>query len=107
MRPYFLGFCLVLVGCSTAADRDSARAAWSSCIDQAIQRLDDGRTDPVSMATGIAPHCAMQYQRLTDRMVGANITARGQADMRLMMREEEIKLVTAAVVSSRSHRASR
>jgi hypothetical protein len=95
---------LVLTGCATAGDRTAARFSWGSCISDVVAALDDGKSDPVIIATGVSPRCAVQYDRLTQIMVSENITQGGQDNMRRLMRDDEIRLITTAVLS---HRAAR
>jgi hypothetical protein len=95
---------LVLAGCATAGDKAAARDSWGSCISDGVAALDDGKSDPVSIATGVSPRCAVQYDRLTQIMVSENITQAGEDNARRLMREDEIRLITAAVLS---HRAAR
>jgi len=51
-----IGAALLLAECASVEDRMAeakpALDAWSKCIMRAIARLDDGKTDPVSMAYG-------------------------------------------------------
>lgn len=93
---------LFLAGCATQGDRDSARDAYGDCVARAVARLDDGRTDPVSMAVGIAPACAVEYQRLSELMIRSQVTDNSQVDMRRQMRDGEIRLVTAAIIARRA-----
>lgn len=94
----------MLGGCATAADKDSVRRAWGDCVAREVDRLDDGRTDPVSVAVGVAPQCAAQYQRLSDAMISENVTRAGQDNMRRQMRDGEIKMITSAVLTRRAAR---
>jgi hypothetical protein len=55
-----LGACNVLGGGD--AQKDAVRNAWGDCIMQAITRLDDGKSDPLSVAVGVAPQCALSGQ---------------------------------------------
>lgn len=84
------------------AEVAAARDAYGSCVAAAVARMDDGRTDPFSLAVGIMPMCKPQYARLTNLMIYRNITERGQNEMRREMREGEVQLVTSAIVIHRS-----
>jgi hypothetical protein len=95
-----IGF--LLAGCATQAEITSFRESYGDCVMDAVRRLDDGKTDPVSMAYGIAPRCAVQYAQLSQAMVSQNITERGQAAAQQRMRDNEIKLVTSAIVIFRA-----
>lgn len=94
----------LLAACATAQQQDSARAAWGTCIAREVDRLDDGKTDPVSIAYGVAPQCAALYNELTQAAVRQYYTEAGQANMRAEMRNGELRLVTAAVVTRRAAR---
>lgn len=72
---------------------------------RAISRLDDGKTDPASMAYGVSPQCSTEYNRLTEAMISEMSTENGQTYMRGKMADEEVRLTTSAVLSYRaSHR---
>lgn len=97
---------LVAAGCAAGASQDQqiavARQQWGDCVMDEVKRLDDGKTDPVSLAVGIAPRCKPQYLALTQVMAAPMVTQRGDYEMRQEMRQGEIQLVTAAIVSWRS-----
>lgn len=91
--------CLVLAACATADVVNSpASKEWGDCIAKAVKRFDDGKTDPVSIAYGVAPQCGVQYQQLTELMVSQYMTEGGQANMRALMRANEVKSITSAVL---------
>ena len=104
MRILSITTALALAGCATAADKDDARKAWGDCVMSAVARLDDGKTDPVSVAYGVAPQCAVQYDRLSQMMVRENITDAGQANMRQLMKDGEVKMITSAILTYRASR---
>jgi hypothetical protein len=71
---------LSLSGCMTTAEETKGLMdTWGDCVMSAVIRMDDGNADPVSLAYGIAPQCAVQYQRFTSAEVGNYITEKGQA----------------------------
>jgi hypothetical protein len=92
----------LLWGCITSAEETkSLMDAWGDCVMAAVIRMDDGRTDPVSLAYGIAPQCAVQYQRFTEEL-GNYITERGTAIQRQMWKEKEVQMVISAVLIYRT-----
>jgi hypothetical protein len=97
----------LLSGCVTAAERQSIQHDWQVCIMRAVKQLDDGRSDPTSIAYGIAPQCAVLYQQFTDAMVGENITEGGQAHMAGLMRTNELKMITSAILIHRAAQTKR
>jgi hypothetical protein len=105
VRFFYISIFL-LAGCAalTTSDSDLAAASkvWGDCIAAAVIRLDDGRSDPVSVATGIAPACVVQYQHWTDLMVGVAISQNGKEYARQTMKDQEIKAITSAILIRRS-----
>jgi hypothetical protein len=94
---------LLLGGClTTEAEKSSAKVEYSSCIMAAVARLDDGKSDPVSIAYGVSGQCSVQYNKLSDAMIGDMITENGQAYMRDQMRNNELKLASSAVLTYRA-----
>lgn len=102
-RAAFLG--LLLSGCVTydqiKPELDAAKSAWTDCIFRAIRQLDDGKTDPTSLAYGISPRCAAEYLALTEQMLRPMTTEKGQTFMRQQMRGDELRLITSAVLTYR------
>lgn len=109
MRSWLaIGFLLPLAGCITnETNKDAARQAYSACTMAAVARLDDGRSDPASVAMGVAGACAGQYAMLSDTMQGDMITVRGQNAMRDQMQSNELRLATAAVLTYRAAKRPR
>jgi hypothetical protein len=94
---------LSLSGCITSAEQTkSLMDAWGDCVMAAVIRMDDGRTDPVSLAYGIAPQCGVQYQRLSEAEVGNYFTENAQAAQRQLWREKEVQMVTSAILTHRA-----
>jgi hypothetical protein len=94
---------LLLAGCAaTQEEKKAALDTWSECIMRAVARLDDGKSDPASVAYGIAPQCAAMYQQFTETMVGGAVTENAQAYMRSETQAQEIRLITSAVLTYRA-----
>jgi len=108
VRLRWLVLGLGLAGCtngtlSELTDQDKVvNKTWSDCVWQAIGWFDDGKSDPASIAHSIAPRCAAQYQALTEASVTRYMTEGGRANMRQLMKENEIKLITSAILTHRS-----
>lgn len=96
--------CGTLVSCATAAQKESAQAVWSECVKINVEKLDDGKSDPTSIAAGVAPLCASEYNQITQMMVSENITDVGQANARRQMAGNEIRLITSAVLTRRANK---
>ena len=64
---------LLLAACVSQSEKDDARKAWGDCVMAAVIRLDDG-----------------------------SITENSQASMRALMRSEEGRLITTAILTHRA-----
>jgi hypothetical protein len=93
----------LLSGCAASEQQvDNLNSAWGACIADVVARMDDGKTDPVSLAYGIAPQCAVAYQRLSEAEVSRYITENGQAAQRQLWRDKEVQMITSAVLIHRT-----
>jgi len=84
------------------AAKQSAERAYSECLMAAVNRLDDGHSDPASIAMGVAGACSGQYAQLSLQMQSEIITDTGQAYLRDQMRSNELRLATTAVLTYRA-----
>jgi hypothetical protein len=102
----FLASVFILFGLAACASHQAeqkvAMDAWGDCVMNAVQRMDDGKTDPTSMAYGIAPMCASLYQDFSEAMVADMHTDKGQAHMRTLARQNELRMITSAILIHRS-----
>jgi hypothetical protein len=69
-RAKFTPLLLLLLacnGCASPAERQAALKvgmdAWSDCVMRAVSRLDDGKSDPMSIAYGVAPNARRSIRR--------------------------------------------
>lgn len=100
-----LSLALPLAGCITAAESDAITKAYADCIWDVVVRMDDGKTDPVSLAYGIAPQCAVEYRRVTEVLLNRMITQSGQIAAEQTMKDQELRGVTSAILIHRSKQA--
>lgn len=68
----------------------------------AVARLDDGRSDPTSIAYGLSSQCAVLYQQFSDTMERGAFTENAQAFARRQSREMEMRLITSAILHYRA-----
>lgn len=107
-RALPISLLLPLIGCvADEASQNAASAAYADCTMAAVKRFDDGRSDPASVAMGVAGACAGQYAQLSQHMQGRMFTEGGQASMRDTMRTNEVRLATSAVLSYRASQRDR
>jgi hypothetical protein len=98
-----LGVASLLSGCITSAEQTKGLMdAWGDCVMATVIRMDDGKTDPVSLAYGIAPQCSEQYQRFSEAEVSGYITENGQRAQRQLLRDKEVQMITSAVLIKRA-----
>jgi hypothetical protein len=101
---------VLLSACSTSGtptpEENAAMKEWGDCVMAAVIRLDDGRSDPMSIAYGVAPLCGSLYAKATNLAVQQFITENGQANMRQTMKAGELKAITSAVLIHRSKKTS-
>jgi hypothetical protein len=96
-----------LPGCKTddvvyESSQNAAETAYATCAMDAAGRLDDGISDPASIAMGVAGACSGQYARLAQAMAEPMRTEKGHAYVRDQMRTEELRLATTAVLTYRN-----
>jgi hypothetical protein len=104
--PLVLLLLLACNSCSSPVERQaalkSATDAYGDCVMHAVARLDDGKSDPMSIAYGIAPQCAGLYQAVTDSVTRGMITEAGIAATRERARATELRIITSAVLTYRA-----
>ena len=106
MRILVAVLMLVLAGCaSSPATKSELKAVmepWSDCVWKAVARLDDGKSDPVSVAYGIEPSCAVLYEQVIQtELKGMSATLEIQIYMRRKYEDEELKSITDAILTYR------
>jgi len=74
-------------------------------VARAIARLDDGKSDPVSIAYGIEPSCAVLYEKFTETYLKDFHTFEGQMYMRRKLDGLELQAITADIVTYRASHA--
>lgn len=92
-----IGLAFLLVGCPDATEAQKL-SAYSSCIMAAVARLDDGKSDPESMARVVSGQCSVQYRAIT----GGYITENAEAYMRDRIRDKELYRASSAVLTYRT-----
>jgi hypothetical protein len=86
------------------AEKEAAEAAYNDCLWRSLALLDDGKSDPVSIASGVQPTCANLYEKLTQTVVSRATTQKGKDDARLMYKDGEIRAITNAILIYRSRK---
>lgn len=98
---------LLLASCvryATDAEMAAARAPWVACVDSAVDRLDDGKADPATLAHGIELSCAALYAKVIEANLTGFQTQEGRAYLRRQLEDAAEPAVAASILA---HRASR
>src|SRR5258706_10218608 len=86
----------VVTGCAgatpyaTDAEKATALHPWTDCVRTAIARLDDEKSDPVSIAYGIEPGCSVTYEKFGRTFLKGVRTPDGLAYGRARLNEMEL-----------------
>jgi hypothetical protein len=86
------------------AEKEAAQDAYNDCVLDSVARLDDGKSDPASIASGVQPTCAVLYEKLTQTVVSRAATPKGKDDARRMYKDGEIRAITNAILVYRSRK---
>jgi len=101
VRTPVVALAFVLAGCAhalTEAELAQARKPFADCVIREVARLDDGKSDPLSVANGIAPACALQYEELTRTLMQEAAAEKGKDFLRQRTREDELQSITSAIL---------
>jgi hypothetical protein len=102
MRILIAVLMIVFAGCATeyATDAELKEVAgpWDDCVWNAVSRLDDSKLDPVSIAYGIEPICAAQYEHIIQTALKGMTSIEAQSSVRHMYQDGEIKQITSAIL---------
>jgi hypothetical protein len=104
---------LIVAACSSidyeppevaSTEKEAAEDAYNDCVLQSVARLDDGKSDPVSIANQVQPTCAVLYEKLTQTVVNRTATQKRKDDARAMYKDGEIRAIANAVLIYRSRK---
>lgn len=90
-----------------ADSKKAADDAWNHCIFDKIARMDDGKTDPLSVAVGVSPMCASEWYAVSEAFMTGFTTEKSRDWARNEMRTNEMKLLTAAVLFYRANKGKK
>ena len=111
VRTLFVALAIVLTGCAPApwatdSEKAAAEHPWLDCVLQAIARLDDGKSDPVSIAYGIEPSCAVLYQKVIQTNLKSLRTDAGLRYGQRLYNDMELQTIAAGILTYRASHAS-
>src|SRR5262249_26678330 len=96
------GFGGLSVGPFGGHDRQAETAGWTDCVNQTVAHYDDGKSDPAGIAQSVQRYCANLYQQLSQTVIREQYTSAGRADATALMKDNELKQITAAVLTYRA-----
>ena len=88
-------------------EREAAEDAYNDCVLRSVALMDDGKSDPVSIARGVQPSCAALYEKLTQTVVSRAATQKAKDDARAMYKDGELRAITNAIAIYRSRKGVR
>ena len=86
------------------AEREAAEDAYNDCVSRSVASLDDGKSDPASIAYNVQPTCAALYEKLTQTVVNRAKTEKAKSDAQARYRDGEIKAIVSVVLVYRSRK---
>jgi hypothetical protein len=110
MRVLLVIVALTLTGCASRfasdSERDAAIQPWKDCVDHAVERLDDGKSDPLSIAYGVQPACSFESAQVEHMMDKGMTSVQTLMYAQTTWHEHELKLITSAVLTYRASHES-
>ena len=85
-------------------ERETAEDAYNDCVWRSVASLDDGKSDPASIAYKVQPMCAALYAKLTQTVVNRAKTEKAKNDARARYKDGEIKAIISVVLIHRSRK---
>jgi hypothetical protein len=89
-----------LLGCATQEQKSAAVDDWGDCVRSAVERVDDGKTDPKSMADGISAMCAAFYDKVRQSQITVRQSSGNGQDANL--KEGELRMIVSAILDHRA-----
>src|SRR5271169_2328620 len=86
------------------AEKEAAEDAYNDCVWRSVALMDDGKSDPVSIAHGIQPTCAALYEKLTQTVVSRGPTQKAKDDARALYKDGEMRAITNVILIYRSRK---
>jgi len=104
---------LIVAACSLAdyeapdiaiTERETAEDAYNDSVWRSVASLDDGKSDPASIAYNVQPTCAALYAKLTQTVVNRAKTEKAKDDARARYKDGEIKAISSVILIYRSRK---
>jgi hypothetical protein len=105
--PQILLVATALLGCATQEQKSAGVDDWGDCVRSAVERVDDGKTDPKSVADGISAMCAAFYDKVRESQIKARQSSGTQKDQESMsttLKEGELRMIVSAILDHRTQK---
>src|SRR6516164_317037 len=93
---------LALVGCATQEQKSAVVDAWGDCVRSAVQRVDDGKSDPMNVAAGISTMCAEFYDKVRASQIKVRQSSGTQKGQDANLKEGELRMIVSAILDHRA-----
>src|SRR6516164_4055126 len=100
--PQVLLVAAALLGCATQEQKDAAVDDWGDCVRSAVERVDDGKTDPMSVADGISAMCAAFYDKVRQSQIKVRQSSGTQKGQDANLKEGELRMIVSAILDHRA-----
>ena len=100
--PQVLLVAAALLGCATQEQKDAAVDDWGDCVRSAVERVDDGKTDPMSVADGISAMCAAFYDKVRQSQIKVRQSSGIQKGQDANLKEGELRMIVSAILDHRA-----
>jgi hypothetical protein len=103
--PQVLLVAIALLGCATQEQKSAAVDAWGDCVRSAVEQVDDGKSDPMSVAAGISAMCAAFYDKVRQSQIKVrqfSETQKGHESMSANLKEGELRMIVSAILDHRA-----
>ena len=105
--PQVLLAATALLGCATQEQKSAPVDAWGDCVRSAVERVDDGKSDPMNVAAGISAMCAAFYDKVRQSQIKVRQSSGAQKDQESMsanVKEGELRMIVSAILDHRAQK---
>ena len=85
---------------ATESEKNAALMAYLTCLHNAARKMDDGRSDAMSVALAIKPPCAAEF-RTSVKVRGRDMNREAFSMFEDRMEPKQLELATTAVLDER------
>ena len=105
--PQVLLVATALFGCATQEQKSATVDDWGDCVRSAVERVDDGKSDPMNAAAGISAMCAAFYNKVRQSQIKVRQfsgTQKGQESTDANLKEGDLRMIVSAILDHRAQK---